>query len=317
MIAVHRVSLDRRFYAPLLSGATVFFLLSHAATIIFAFLIAYYTHGLWVKEASYREQPKVEYTHTCAVKLQGRRASTNTPFELVYNTLPRMNDMAEEHVRIPTIRVSEEQRNMDKLSDTIKLDLEFPVDQDEGITHVQGIFVFQYELKNRVRLSMETPIMLDYGAGVPGSGLLVEGQMRLKMQNPLPVRSQVRGADLQALLPRTERLSAAELTFQSLVSKAMQRNESTVLDPALSSWTMAAGGCTPGCTFLLSLTLHVPNEKVYYVPTFVEVCKVSWIQFLATVVFLRIFIKPLLDFITEHQIIQTLPRDPRKCEKLM
>ena len=35
------------------------------------------------------------------------------------------------------------------------------------------------------------------------------------------------------------------------------------------------------------------------------------------VIFLRLFIKPLLNFISEHQIIQTIPRDPRKLEKLI
>ena len=34
----------------------MFFVLSHAATIVAAFLIAYYTHGFWVKESTYREQ---------------------------------------------------------------------------------------------------------------------------------------------------------------------------------------------------------------------------------------------------------------------
>ena len=57
-------------YMHTLSGATVFFFLAHALTIIAAFLTAYYTHGLWIKEATYREQPRVSYAHTCAVKLQ-------------------------------------------------------------------------------------------------------------------------------------------------------------------------------------------------------------------------------------------------------
>lgn len=40
--------------------------------------------------------------------------------------------------------------------------------QAESITHVQGLFMFDYELKNRVRLKMETALVVDYGAGVPG-----------------------------------------------------------------------------------------------------------------------------------------------------
>jgi hypothetical protein len=59
------------------------------------------------------------------------------------------------------------------------------------------------------------------------------------------------------------------------------------------------------------------EAQVLYVPTFVEVCKFSWIQFITTVIFLRYLVKPLLNFIAEHQIIQSVPRDPRKLEKLL
>lgn len=317
MIAVHRSALERKFYAPLFSGATVLFFLAHVSTIIFAFLIAYYTHGLWVKEATYREQPKVAYTHACAVKLQGMRTPLNTPFEIVYSTIASVNDMGEEYVRIPTLRVTEQDFNSDMNSDTIRLDLEFPIDQAEGISHVQGIFMFNYELQNRVRLSLETPIIIDYGAGVPGSALLVDGHMALKTSNPLPVRAAVRGTDLEAVLPRDTRPSAPDVTFNAFVSKSMARNDTTVLEPFQSSWNAALGGCHPKCTFTLSLMVRVPYQKVSYVPTFVEVCKFSWIQWITTVIFLRIFVKPLLNFVTNHQIIQTIPRDPRKLEKYM
>jgi len=315
MIWVHREALYRKYYAPFLSGATVFFFLAHALTIIAAFLTAYYTHGLWIKEATYREQPRVSYAHTCAVKLQGLTMPTNSPFELAFSTIPSVNDMAEQHVRVPTIRVLEEDYNLDLIADVIKIELEFPVQETERVSHVQGVFMFQYEVHNRVRLSMETPVSLDYGAGVPGSALLVDGYMRLKAANPMSVRSAVRGKDLEALLDRSALNSISEVSFHTLISKGMRRNETTVLDPVLSSWEVQHTGCANKCTFTLSLTLHVPNEQIAYVPTFVEVCKFSWIQFITTVIFLRLFINPLLNFIAEQQIVQTLPRDPRKLEK--
>jgi hypothetical protein len=33
-----------------------------------------------------------------------------------------------------------------------------------------------------VHLSLETPLMVDYSAGVPGSSLLIDGHMRLKVR---------------------------------------------------------------------------------------------------------------------------------------
>ena len=140
-----------------------------------------------------RAQPIVSYAHTCSVKLQGINSKTQKAFELVYSTLPGINDMAEAAARVPVERVRDVDSNLDLIADTIKLDLVFPVDEAEGITHVQGMFIFAYELRNRVRLSMETPISIDYSGGVPGSALLVDGHMRLKAANPIQVRAAVRG----------------------------------------------------------------------------------------------------------------------------
>jgi hypothetical protein len=109
---------------------------------------------------------------------------TNSPFELAFSTIPSVNDMAEQHVRVPTIRVLgvcvflflcacspcasdccerlweeqdgdwdvyagmscvylcvciEEDYNLDLIADVIKIELEFPVQETERVSHVQGI----------------------------------------------------------------------------------------------------------------------------------------------------------------------------------
>ena len=53
-----------------------------------------------------------------------------------------------------------------------------------------------------------------------------------------------------------------------------------------------------------------PGRVVIVTCTYSTCCK-------RAVIFLRLFIKPLLNFISEHQMIQTIPRDPRKLEKLI
>ena len=92
------------------------------------------------------------------------------------------------------------------------------------------------------------------------------------------------GTDLEPILDRKAQVSAPDVTFHALVGKAMMRNESIVLDPQLTAWQgrVHSEACQPKCTFTLSLTIHVPSDQVPYVPTFVEVAKFSWVQFITT-----------------------------------
>merc|ERR1711971_814070 len=40
----------------------------------------------------------------------------------------------------------EEDYNLDLIADVIKIELEFPVQETERVSHVQGVFMFQYEV---------------------------------------------------------------------------------------------------------------------------------------------------------------------------
>mmetsp|Transcript_16072 Transcript_16072/g.39092 ORF Transcript_16072/g.39092 Transcript_16072/m.39092 type:complete len:318 (+) Transcript_16072:17-970(+) len=316
MPQVHSQALKRRYFAPFASGAHLFVLLSYIAVVIFAFLIAYFTHNLWVKEASYREQPHVSYVSSLLVKLQGVRGASMTPFELMYSTIPTINDRAGESVRIPIVRSAFEDSNLDLIPDVWRVNLTFPLEEQDLILGVQGVFLFNYKLRNLVRVDMEAPITVAHSGGVPGRALYLNGRLALKLANPLPVLPSVRGNEYESILPKDRIMSLPESSFPAIMAKVASRNDSTVLDPVTSAWEVKYTPCGLDCSFTLGLTINIPEEKVLYIPSFIEVAKFSWIQFLSTAIFLMIFVRPLINFVIENQVVHSVVRDDHPKQKI-
>ena len=58
--------------------------------------------GFWLKESSYREQPDVRFKHEILLIVQG-----NTPGSfLAYSTFQNFNQLLQQNLRIPLIKVS-------------------------------------------------------------------------------------------------------------------------------------------------------------------------------------------------------------------
>ncbi|EKX45550.1 hypothetical protein GUITHDRAFT_108424 [Guillardia theta CCMP2712] len=311
MFCVHTHPVKIRFVAPFFSSATLFVFLAHVSVIIFGFLIAYFSHGLWLKESFYREQPIVSYRDQYFLKLMGTNSTSGKPFELKYSSFEQINLINNDVLRYPDIRVRHEDINGDGITDQFLLSATFPVVEEEQVQRVEGIFMFSYMLRNRVRLNVEAPVLLSHTGGVAGRELFVSGSLSLSLANALPVLPSVR-TTRDPLFPTNRTLSSSEVTMTSLVDKVAARNDTFLLEPAVSTWNVAMVGCNPKCNFVIRLKVKIPNQKVWYVPTFIEVAKFSWIQILATWVFLYFFVLPFIHFILDHQIIQSVVKHPLK-----
>mmetsp|Transcript_4148 Transcript_4148/g.8100 ORF Transcript_4148/g.8100 Transcript_4148/m.8100 type:complete len:318 (-) Transcript_4148:27-980(-) len=309
MPVVHSINLKRRYYAPAGSGAQIFVVLYWISLIIFAFLIAFFTNNLWVKESSYREQPDVAFAKRFALTLQGVGADGITPFEISYSTVPSMNLLAGETVRVPTVTSSFTDSNLDLLADALRVDVAFPLADGERVLSVQGVYVLSYKLRNHVRLETETPLPLSFASGVPGRGLHVDGRLALKLANPLPILPRVRGDEDEPVLQASRIYTGLEASVPALMRSVSSRNDSVVLDPATHAWEARPTACGGDCSFTVALTVRIPAEKVLYVPPFIEVAKFSWIQFVSTLIFLLLFTRPLLNFVIDNQVVQSIVRD--------
>jgi len=316
MAVIHTTKLRRRFHAPVLSSASVFVVLYWISVVIFAFLIAFFTNNLWVKEASYREQPDVAFVKRFAIKLQGVNADGH-PFELAYSSVPSINTLAEGTLRVPTVTSSFTDPNLDLIPDVVRINMTFPLSDRERVHSVQAIYAMSYKLRNHVRLETEAPLAISFHSGVPGKALSIDGRLKLKVANPLPILPRVQG-DADGTLLQTSRIyTSPEATIGALMQEAAAANNTVTLDPSTTAWDGAFPGCGGGCGFEVALTVRVTPEKVLYVPPFIEVAKFSWIQFLCTFIFLYIFTMPLLNFIVTNQVIQSVVRDDSAKAKII
>ncbi|XP_038394222.1 transmembrane protein 231 isoform X2 [Canis lupus familiaris] len=136
---------ERGYRAGLCSKAALFLLLAAALTYIPPLLVAFRSHGLWLKRSSYEEQPTVRFQH----------------------------------------QTREEDRNQDGKMDMLHFKLELPLQSTEHVLGVQLILTFSYQLHRMSTFVMQSMAFLQSSFAVPGSQLYVNGELRLQQKQPL------------------------------------------------------------------------------------------------------------------------------------
>lgn len=91
---------ERGYRAGLCSKAALFLLLAAALTYIPPLLVAFRSHGFWLKRSSYEEQPTVRFQHQ--VLLVALLGSEPGGF-LAWSTFPAFNRLQEGHLRVPLV----------------------------------------------------------------------------------------------------------------------------------------------------------------------------------------------------------------------
>ncbi|XP_070254370.1 transmembrane protein 231 isoform X2 [Myotis yumanensis] len=136
---------ERGYRAGLCSKAALFLLLATALTYIPPLLVAFRSHGFWLKRSSYEEQPTVRFQH----------------------------------------QTREEDRNQDGKMDTLHFKLELPLQSTEHVLGVQLILTFSYQLHRMSTFVMQSMAFLQSSFAIPGSQLYVNGDLRLQQKQPL------------------------------------------------------------------------------------------------------------------------------------
>uniref|UniRef100_A0A8C5ZII3 Transmembrane protein 231 n=1 Tax=Marmota marmota marmota TaxID=9994 RepID=A0A8C5ZII3_MARMA len=91
---------ERGYRAGLCSKAALFLLLAAALTYIPPLLVAYRSHGFWLKRSSYEEQPTVRFQHQ--VLLVALLGPEHGGF-LAWSTFPAFNRLQGDHLRVPLV----------------------------------------------------------------------------------------------------------------------------------------------------------------------------------------------------------------------
>ncbi|KAK1330434.1 hypothetical protein QTO34_010623 [Cnephaeus nilssonii] len=173
---------ERGYRAGLCSKAALFLLLATALTYIPPLLVAFRSHGFWLKRSSYEEQPTVRFQHQ--VLLLALLGPERGGF-LAWSTFPAFNRLQGDHLRVPLVSTREEDRNQDGKMDMLHFKLELPLQSTEHVLGVQLILTFSYQLHRMSTFVMQSMAFLQSSFAIPGSQLYVNGDLRLQQKQPL------------------------------------------------------------------------------------------------------------------------------------
>lgn len=289
----------RRYRAGLCSLTAVGLLLLAALTYLPPLLVAYRSHGFWLKRSSYAEQPRVRFRHEVLLVALLRDEGGAS---LAWSSFPACNRLLGARLRLPLLSAQEEDTNQDGLMDRLNFRLELPLQSVEHVVGIQLLLTFNYQLHRMSTFVMQSMAFLQSFSPVPGSQVFVSGDLKLQQRQPLHHC----GLDNRYNVSVVNGTSpfAQDYDLVNIVAAYRERNVTTVLSDPSPIWVV---GRAPDEPFVVQTIIRYPVEQIVYQPGFWEMIKFAWIQYVAVLlIFLWVF-KRIKVFLFQHQVLTTVP----------
>ncbi|XP_012497034.1 PREDICTED: transmembrane protein 231 [Propithecus coquereli] len=290
---------ERRYRAGLCSKAALFLLLAAALTYIPPLLVAFRSHGFWLKRSSYEEQPTVRFQHqVLLVALLGPERGG----VLAWSTFPAFNRLQGDRLRVPLVSTREEDRNQDGKMDRLHFKLELPLQSTEHVLGVQLILMFSYQLHRISTFVMQSMAFLQSSFAVPGSQLYVNGDLRLQQRQPLSYG----GLDVRYNVSVINGTSpfACDYDLTHIVAAYQERNVTTILDDPNPIWLVGRAAEAP---FVINAVIRYPVEVISYQPGFWEMIKFAWVQYVSILLIFLWVSERIKIFVFQNQVVTTVP----------
>ncbi|NWY56363.1 TM231 protein, partial [Chionis minor] len=288
-------ALRTRYRAGLCSAAALALSLIAVLTYVPPLLVAYRSHGFWLKQSSYLEQPTVRFRYE--VLLVATIGPGPGGF-LAWSTFPAFNGLQEERLRVPLLWAREEDKNQDGKMDQLHFKLELPLQPTEHVVGVQLILLFSYQLYRMSTLVMQSMAFLQFFSPVPGSQLYMNGDLKLNQRQLLNYC----GLDTRYNVSVVNGTSpfARDYDLTNIIAAYRERNVTTVFSDPNPVWMTGRATDTP---FIINATIRYP-------PGFWEMIKFAWIQYVSILlIFLWVFGRIKM-FLFQNQVLTTTTISP-------
>ncbi|CAG5121819.1 unnamed protein product [Candidula unifasciata] len=291
----------RRYKTSIFSKATLLMLAILILTFIPPLLIVYRSYGFWLREATYREQPRVAFKKEFILILDLQNGQN----PVVYSTFQHYNQLVQSYLRIPVVKAREEDINGDGKYDSLSLDIDVPMNAADQVVGVKLVLFFYYKLRRFSQFHMESLGYIDYSSSVPGGSLQVFSDLRLRQKQLLGYR----GTDTRYNNTLVDPASPYAETYSlaSIFKAYSSRNVTTLLQDPMKIWSAGRAGDSP---FRVSVLVNYPEEVISYTPGFWYLIKWGWVQYVSVLlIFLYIFNKVKV-FVFQHQVVATVVETP-------
>ncbi|KAM9065182.1 transmembrane protein 231 [Sarcophilus harrisii] len=290
---------ERSYRAGLCSKAALFLVLVTALTYIPPLLVAFRSHGFWLKRSTYEEQPTVRFQHE--VLLVAFLSSLSGEY-LTWSTFPTFNQLHGDNVRVSMMMAREEDKNQDGKMDMLHFRLELPLKPTEHVLGVQLILTFSYQLTRMSRFVMQSMAFVQSSFPVPGAQLHVNGDLKLQQKQPLKYR----GVDTRynvSVINGTS-IFASDYNLKSIAAAYYERNVTTILTDSNPIWLVGRAAEAP---FIINVIIRYPMEIISYYPGFWETIKFAWIQYVSILLIFVWIFERIKIFVFQNQVVTTVP----------
>jgi transmembrane protein 231 len=302
MVQVYEEPYAKRHYASRFSPAYCFPCCSSLIFIIVSFVIAFSTGQLWIKSHTYLHQPDVKFTYEILVVLE-----TNVPGqEKVWSTVDQINTFFHEKLAAVDVSATEQDTNFDGKNDIVDV-----IVQARGVGPVHSVKLlmgFDYIVSGEADLEMRTLGYVSHSSALSGSGLYVDGDLRLNQREPLtagssettyrgdagsPFADFVHGADGST--------GVASLKLNGIFNRYLFRNETTFYDYHYPVWQAGSGNL-----FEVRARVRIPShEKIRFRPAPLTMAKFGWIQVLSILIPLLWLLRRAEWVLFHYRVLQT------------
>ncbi|XP_051830632.1 transmembrane protein 231 [Antechinus flavipes] len=290
---------ERSYRAGLCSKAALFLVLVTALTYIPPLLVAFRSHGFWLKRNTYEEQPTVHFQHEVLLVAFLRSLSGEY---LTWSTFPTFNHLHGDNVRVSMMMAREEDKNQDGKMDMLHFRLELPLKPTEHVLGVQLILTFSYQLTRMSRFVMQSMAFVQSSFPVPGAQLHVNGDLKLQQKQPLKYR----GVDTRynvSVINGTS-IFASDYNLKSIAAAYYERNVTTILTDSNPIWLVGRAAEAP---FIINVIIRYPMEIISYYPGFWETIKFAWIQYVSILLIFVWIFERIKIFVFQNQVVTTVP----------
>ncbi|KAF1461243.1 hypothetical protein FQV08_0004888, partial [Pygoscelis antarcticus] len=297
-------ALHTRYRAGLCSAAALVLLLITVLTYVPPLLVAYRSHGFWLKQSAYLEQPTVRFRYEV---LFVATIGPGPGSFLAWSTFPAFNRLQEDRLRVPLVSTREEDKNQDGKMDQLHFKLELPLQPTEHVVGVQLILLFSYQLYRMSTLVMQSMAFLQFFSPVPGSQLYMNGDLKLNQRQLLNHC----GLDTRYNVSVVNGTSpfASDYDLTNIIAAYWDRNVTTVFSDPNPVWMTGRATDTP---FIINATVPSSFSLTFfkYQPGFWEMIKFAWIQYVSILlIFLWVFGRIKM-FVFQNQVLTTTPISP-------
>ncbi|XP_069491559.1 transmembrane protein 231 [Ambystoma mexicanum] len=290
-----------KYRTSVCSMATIFLLMALALTYIPPLLVAYRSHGFWLKRSTYEEQPNVNFNY----ELLLMAVTSTSGSYIAWSTFPAFNSLQGDNLRIPLVSAIEVDTNQDGKMDKLNLKLELPMQSTEAIQSVQLILTFTYRLYRMSTFVMQSMAFLQFYSPLAGAQLYVNGILKLQQRQPLNHRGFDTRYNVSVINGTSPFASAYDLT--NIIAAYQDRNVTTMLSESNHVWQVGRPVDAP---FIINVVIRYPVESISYQPGFWEMIKFAWIQYVSILlIFLWVFERVKI-FVFQNQVLTTVPVPP-------